>query len=65
MRSLFVFVMYVAPAIFLVYRAETYVDGQGRALLLARAMCIVLAVMIALVGLMRCLDVYGSDASSE
>ncbi len=60
-----VFVMYAIPAVFLVWRAETYVDSHGHALLLARLMCIVLALMISLVGLMRSMATFDSDTSSE
>ncbi len=65
MRGLFVFAMYLAPAIFLVWRAETYVDVHGHGLLLARCMSILLALMISMVGVMRGLETYDSDTSSD
>ncbi len=62
MRSLVVFAVYAAIPISLVWRAETYVDQQGHALLLERIMCILLAVFLALTGLVQGLDRTGSGA---
>ena len=64
-RSIFVLAAYLMPAALLVWRAETYVDANGEGLLLARSMCILLALMIFLIGLMRSLEAFESDASSE
>jgi hypothetical protein len=45
--------VYIGISILLLWRAETYQDTYGRALLLDRVMCILLAILVGIVGLMR------------
>jgi hypothetical protein len=65
MRSLATSAICVAAAVFLLWRAETYVDAQGHGLLLARFMCICLGIMIGMVGLMHGLEALDAGNSTE
>jgi hypothetical protein len=55
-RNLLVFAACLAASLLLLWRAETFVDAAGCGLMLDRVMCIHLAVMIGMVGLMHGLD---------
>lgn len=65
MRSLAISAICVAAAVFLLWRAETYVDVQGQGLLLARLMCICLGIMIGMLGLMHGLQALDAGNSTE
>jgi len=53
----------IGISVLLLWRAETYQDTYGRALLMDRVMCILLAILIGIVGLMRGLALLDSQES--
>jgi len=63
LRGILTLALCIAASLLLLWRAETYEDLHGRALLLDRVMCILLAVLIAMVGVTRGLALLDSQNS--
>ena len=56
---------YIGISVFLLWRAETYQDAYGRSLLMDRVMCILLAILLGMVGLMRGLALLEAENLSD
>jgi hypothetical protein len=65
MRFIVSLALYLGFPVYLIWRADTYVDAHGDAMFLARVMCILLAVMLGMVGLVRGLEMFDPEASPD